>query len=79
MTGLSRNATFALHVDIMKLCDHKIAIALAERLGGKDCYELLLAAVKGSLLFLSTVLLHMLHTAQNFYTTTTHLASFIKI
>ena len=49
--GSARNATFALHVDMMRHCDDVIAISLAERLGGKDGYGLLLAAVKNSLLF----------------------------
>ena len=49
--GSSRNALFFLHVDMMRHCDDVIAIFLAERLGGKDGYALLLAAVKNSLLF----------------------------
>ena len=49
--GSSKNATFALHRDIMKHCDKVVAIALAERLGGKQGYELLLANVKASLAF----------------------------
>ncbi|KAH3802123.1 hypothetical protein DPMN_155792 [Dreissena polymorpha] len=49
--GSSQNATFALHVDIMRHCDNVTAVALAERLGGPVGYSLLLAAVKGSLLF----------------------------
>ena len=36
---------------MMKHCDEILAIALAERLGGMDGYQLLLAAVKSSLLF----------------------------
>ena len=49
--GSARNATFALHLDMMRHCDDVIAISLAERLGGKDGYGLLLAGVKNSLLF----------------------------
>ena len=49
--GSSKNATFALHRDIMKHCDKVVAIALAERLGGKKGYQLLLATVKTSLAF----------------------------
>ena len=49
--GSSRNATFSLHMDMMRHCDDVIAISLSERLGGKDGYGLLLAAVKNSLLF----------------------------
>ena len=49
--GSSRNATFALHMDMMRHCDDVVAIFLSERLGGKDGYGLLLAAVKSSLLF----------------------------
>ena len=47
----SLNATFALHVDMMKHCDHVVAIAFAERLGGPDGYDLVLSAVKESLRF----------------------------
>ena len=32
----SRNATFALHVDIMQHCDEVVAISVAERIGGPD-------------------------------------------
>ena len=45
------NATFALHLDILKHCNHVIQIAFAERLGGQGGYSLLLAAVKESLCF----------------------------
>jgi hypothetical protein len=45
------NATFALHVDMMQHADEVVAVALAERLGGHQGYNLLLAAVKSSLLF----------------------------
>ena len=50
--GSTKNATFALHVDMMKHCDSVVAISLAERLGGPKGYSLLLAAVKQSLPFL---------------------------
>ena len=40
-----------LHVDMMRHCEDVTAISLAERLGGKDGYGLLLAAMKNSLLF----------------------------
>ena len=49
--GSRVNATFALHVDIMRHCDHVVAIAFAERLGGPEGYDLVLAAVKESLRF----------------------------
>ena len=49
--GSKQNATFSLHLDMMRHCDDVIAIALAERLGGPDGYQLMLAAVKHSLLF----------------------------
>ena len=49
--GAKQNATFSLHLDMMRHCDDVIAIALAERLGGPDGYQLMLAAVKHSLLF----------------------------
>ena len=49
--GKANNGTFALHVDMMKHCDEITAIALSERLGGNDRYNLLLAAVKSSLSF----------------------------
>ena len=47
----SVNATFALHVDMMRHCDHVVAISFAERLGGPDGYNLVLSAVKESLKF----------------------------
>ena len=50
--GSTKNATFALHLDMMKHCDSVVAISLAERLGGPTGYSLLLAAVKESLPFL---------------------------
>ena len=49
--GTSRNATFALHADMMQHADEVAAVALAERLGGPQGYHLLLASVKSSLLF----------------------------
>lgn len=49
--GKKSNATFALHCDMMQHCDEVLAVALAERLGGKQGYHLLLAAVKSSLTF----------------------------
>ena len=50
--GSARNATFALHLDMMSHCNDVIAISLAERLGWKDGYGLLLAAVKNSPVFI---------------------------
>ena len=47
-----KNATFALHVEMLKHCDEVMEIDLAERVGGKTGYSLLLAAVKSSLPFL---------------------------
>ena len=49
--GISRNATFALHHDIMQHCDEISAITFAERLGGQVGYDLLLGSVKSSLPF----------------------------
>ena len=49
--GSSRNATFALHMDMMRHCNDVIAIFLSEPIGGKVCYGLLQSAVKSSLLF----------------------------
>ena len=49
--GRQKNATFALHHDMLIHCNHIVAISLAERLGGPDGYSLLLYAVKESLLF----------------------------
>ncbi|MEW8546925.1 MAG: hypothetical protein AB2693_25705 [Candidatus Thiodiazotropha sp.] len=49
--GSERNATFALHRDMMKHCDDIVAVSFAERLGGRQGYQLLLAAVKSSLPF----------------------------
>ena len=49
--GCKKNATFALHRDWMTHCDEVVFLQLAERLGGKDGYLLLLATVKSSLTF----------------------------
>ena len=49
--GSSTNATFALHRDIMQHCDAVLAVSLAERLGGQQGYQLLLAAVRATLPF----------------------------
>lgn len=49
--GIENNATFSLHYDIMSHCDEVLAISAAERIGGPDGYDLLLAAVKSSLPF----------------------------
>lgn len=49
--GSKNNATFALHRDMMKHCDDISAVAMAERLGGKQGYELLLSTVKSPLAF----------------------------
>ena len=46
-----KNATFALHKDWLDHCCEISAVYMAERLGGKDGYNLLLAAVKHSLHF----------------------------
>ncbi|MCW4344649.1 MAG: hypothetical protein N0E48_15030, partial [Candidatus Thiodiazotropha endolucinida] len=50
-SGVERNATFALHYDIMQHCDEVSAITFAERIGGPDGYNLLLGSVKSSLPF----------------------------
>ena len=50
-SGSPKNATFEVYVDMMRHCDEIVAIALAERLGGKDGYALLLSAVKSSMPF----------------------------
>jgi hypothetical protein len=49
--GSSRNATFALHHDMMVHCREVVAIAFSERLGGPDGYKLLLSTMKSSLPF----------------------------
>ena len=49
--GCLKNATFCLHVEMMRHLDDVVAVSLAERLGGQDGYNLLLSALKGSLLF----------------------------
>ena len=43
-----RNATFELHVEILKYCNVIVALKLAERMGGEDGFKLLLGAVKQS-------------------------------
>ena len=48
---MEQNATFALHKDMMNHLDHVLAIALAERLGGNDGYNLLLASTKQHITF----------------------------
>ena len=45
------NATFALHIDMMRHCDEIAGLDLAERLGGPQGYKLLLAIAKESLPF----------------------------
>ena len=49
--GYDNNANFALHVDLMLHCDEIVAIAISERVGGPEGYNLLLASVKSSLSF----------------------------
>ena len=51
ITSSKKNATFSLHLDLMKHCDEIVAIACAERFGGSKGYNLLLASVKSSLPF----------------------------
>lgn len=46
-----KNATFAVHRDIMTHCDEVIALAVSERIGGPDGYNLLLGTVKEALPF----------------------------
>ena len=47
----TENNMFPLHIDIMRHCIKIVAIVVAERLGRKDGYNLLLAGVKSSLPF----------------------------
>ncbi|WAR09221.1 hypothetical protein MAR_019179 [Mya arenaria] len=47
--GRKKNGTFAMHYDMMQHCTEVGEISFAERLGGKDGYTLMLAAVKSSL------------------------------
>lgn len=47
-----KNATFALHVDMMNHCDQVIGLSLCERIGGSHGYSLLTSIVKSSLPFL---------------------------
>ena len=49
--GIRANATFALHYDMMVHCDEILGISVAERMGGAEGYNLLLACVKSSLPF----------------------------
>ena len=49
--GSERNATFALHKEMMRHCNDISAVYLAERLGGSQGYQLLTAAVKSSVAF----------------------------
>ena len=49
--GCRTNATFALHKEWLDHCNEVVAVSLAERMGGKDGYNLLLAAVKKALPF----------------------------
>ena len=50
-SGCENIATFLLHKEMMDHCDEIVAIALAERMGGPNGYNLLLSAVKSSLPF----------------------------
>ena len=50
--GTKRNGTFALHVNMMKHLDGILAVALAERLGGNEGYDLLLSSTKQSVNFM---------------------------
>ena len=43
------NATFALHKDITSHLDEVFALVIAERIGGPECYDLLLGTVKEAL------------------------------
>lgn len=47
----SRNAAFALHIDMMTHCDQVIGLSLSERIGGINGYSLLTSIVKSSLPF----------------------------
>ena len=49
--GCNENATFALHKNMMDHLDHVLSISLAERLGGRDGYNLLLATTKQHIAF----------------------------
>lgn len=49
--GCKQNATFAMHVDMMRHCSHVLAISLSERIGGVEGHSLLMAVVKDSLPF----------------------------
>jgi hypothetical protein len=49
--GCKVNATFALHYDILCRLDSIVAISVAERMGGRDGHNLLLASTKETLMF----------------------------
>ena len=49
--GIKENVVFAAHHEMMTHCDEVAGIAFAERLGGPDGYNLLLALVKTTLPF----------------------------
>ncbi|CAC5383204.1 unnamed protein product [Mytilus coruscus] len=49
--GQNQNATFCLHLELLRHCDEIVAIAVSERIGGENGYSLLLANVKSSLPF----------------------------
>ena len=63
------NATFALHVDIMRQLDNIISLGLAERLGGEDGYNLLSATAKDSVItgFMSCASAYAPYTVQLLY------------
>ena len=49
--GIEKNATFALHCDMLRHMNEVVAVSLAERLGGSQGYQLLLSVIKSSLPF----------------------------
>lgn len=49
--GSKTNATFSLHAEMLRHCDEILALAVAERIGGQDGYNLMLSVVKTSLPF----------------------------
>ena len=51
MHGCKQNATFTMHVDMMRHCRHVVAIALSDSIGGVEGHSLLMAVVKDSLPF----------------------------
>ena len=75
------NATFVLHLDMMRHCDGVIGLARAERMAGPQGYQLLLAVTKESLLFSFFKIEQavMGHSVVSYFITTTVLASFIPI